>query len=70
MTHTPSSLHVSGGIDGTIKCEGGWSKYTTFPGRGWGRKSIGIKRDTSSTKSEYISRKLTVAFAKHVVRNA
>ena len=57
-----------GGIDGTVTCICGYRKYTVYPGRGWGRRSVGIHRPIGKTRKEYVKDKLVTFYIMHVVR--
>jgi len=62
--HNPT-INVNGSIDGTALCSCGWRRYAIYPGKGWSRKSIGIKRSNRITKPEYLKRKLLLAYVRH-----
>ena len=63
--HTIDTLNA-GGIDGTITCKCGWSKYTAYPNAGWGRKSIGIRRLNGQTKKQYVTDVLVKKYIGHI----
>ena len=65
--HTIESL-IAGGIDGTITCKCSYQKYYVYPGAGWGRKSVGIKRSIGQTKKEYVTDKLVNFYVMHVAK--
>ena len=65
--HTINTLDA-GGIDGTITCKCGYSKYTTYPNAGWGARSVGIRRLNNQTKKEWVKDKLVASYIGHVAR--
>lgn len=65
--HTIDTL-VAGPIDGTITCKCGYSKYAHYPNAGWGRRSVGIRRNQGQTKKEFVTDKLVSLYVLHVAR--
>ena len=65
--HTIDTIQA-GPIDGTITCKCGYRKYTVYPGAGWGRHSVGIKRNKGQTKKQYVTDKLVMFYIGHVAR--
>jgi len=65
--HTIDTINA-GQIDGTLTCTCGFNKYTTYPNRGWGQRSVGIRRLNGQTKKQWITDKLVASYIGHVVR--
>jgi len=65
--HTIKAINA-GLIDGTLTCSCGYTKYTTYPNRGWGERSVGIRRLNKQTKKEWIKDKLVAHYIGHVAR--
>ncbi len=65
--HTIDYINA-GSIDGTLACTCGYTKYTTYPNRGWGARSVGQYRPNGKTKREWIKDKLVAYYIGHVAR--
>lgn len=61
--HSVDTLEV-GAFDGTITCTCSWSKYQTYPGTGWGKRSVGIM-NKFATKKLWVTNSLTFKYMGH-----